>query len=57
MDGKQQVDDLDEPRHKKKEKKDHSLNQKSEKGSSNLLKIMVNFTPLNMPMENFLLQI
>ena len=57
MDSKRQIDDLDEPRHKKKEKKDHSLNQKSEKGSSNLLKIMVNFTPLNMPMENFLLQI
>ena len=51
MDGKQQIDDLDEPRHKKKEKKYHSPNQKSEKGSSNLLKIMVNFTPLNMPME------
>ena len=26
MDGKRQIDDLDEPRHKKKEKKDHSLN-------------------------------
>ena len=36
MDGKQKIDDLDEPLHKKREKKDHSPNQNSEKGSSNL---------------------
>ena len=36
MDGKQKIDDLDEPLHKKREKKDHSLNQNSEKGSLNL---------------------
>lgn len=51
MDGKWKIDNLDEPWHKKKEKKDHSLDQKVKKGSLNLLKIMVNFTPLKMPME------
>ena len=57
MDGKQKIDDTDEPRHKKKDKKDRSPNQKNEKGSSSLLKKMVNFTPLNMPVVKVLLQI
>ena len=56
MDGKQKIDDTDEPRHKKKDKKDRSLNQKNEKGSSSLLKKMVNFTPLNMLVVKVLLQ-
>lgn len=55
MDGKRKIDDIDEPLHKKKEKKDWSHNQKNEKGSSNLLKKMVNFTLLNMYVEKFLL--
>ena len=54
MDGQWKIDNHDEPRHKKKEKKDRFPNQKSEKGSLNLLK-MVNFTPLNMLMEKVLL--
>ena len=33
MDGKQKINDIDEPRHKKKEKKDCSPNQNNEKGS------------------------
>ena len=49
MDGKKKINDIDEPRHKKKEKKDCSPNQNNEKGGSSLLKKMVNFTPLNMP--------
>ena len=57
MDGKQKINDIDEPRHKKKEKKDCSPNQNNEKGSSSLLKKMVNFTPLNMPVVKVLLQI
>ena len=57
MDGKQKINDIDEPRHKKKEKKDCSPNQNKEKGSSSLLKKMVNFTPLNMPVVKVLLQI
>ena len=57
MDGKRMIDELDEPQHKKKENKDYSPNQKSEKGSLNLLKKMVNLTPLNMPMEKVLQQI
>ena len=57
MDGKQKIDDTDEPRHKKKDKKDRSPNQKNEKGSSSLWKKMVNFTPLNMLVVKVLLQI
>ena len=57
MDGKKKINDIDEPRHKKKEKKDCSPNQNKEKGSSSLLKKMVNFTPLNMPVVKVLLQI
>ena len=57
MDGKKKINDIDEPRHKKKEKKDCSPNQNNEKGSSSLLKKMVNFTPLNMPVVKVLLQI
>ena len=57
MDGKQKINDIDEPRHKKKEKKDCSPNQNNEKGSSSLLKKMVNFTPLNMLVVKVLLQI
>ena len=55
MDGKRKMDDSDEPHHKKKEKKDHSLNLKNKKGSSCLLKKMVNFTPLNILVEKVLL--
>lgn len=51
MHGKQKIDNFNEPWQKKKEKKDHSPNQKNEKGSLFLLKKMVNFTTLNMPME------
>ena len=53
LDGKRKIGDLDESRGKKK--RDHSPSQKSEKVSSSLLKKMVNFTPLDMPMEKLLL--
>ena len=55
MDGKQKIDNTDEPRHKKKEKNDSSPNQKNEKGGLSFLKKIVNFTPLNMSVENVLL--
>ena len=55
LDGKRKIGDLDESREKKKKKRDHSPSQKSEKLSSSLLKKMVNFTPLDMPMEKLLL--
>ena len=45
MDGKWKIDDIYEPQHKKKEKKDCSPNQKNKTGSSNLLKKNGKFLP------------
>jgi len=57
MDGKGKIEDINEPQHKKKEKKDLSPNKKNDEGSSNPLNKIVNFSPLNMLVEKVLLQI
>lgn len=57
MDGKGKIEDIDNPQHKKKEKKDLCPDKKMTREVQILWIKIVHFTPLNMPVEKVLLQI